>query len=99
MSHEHTIKLKADNVPSKKHKPFIERLNPYRIISMILLCMFSIVFVFPFYWIITGAFKIQVVATQLPPQWFPLELVLDNWVTLCENSVRGRMFHVFLVRV
>ncbi|MCM3634254.1 carbohydrate ABC transporter permease [Paenibacillus camelliae] len=99
MSHEHTIKLKADNVPSKKHKPFIERLNPYNIISMILLCMFSIVFVFPFYWIITGAFKIQVVATQLPPQWFPLEPVLDNWVTLFKNSVGRWTFNSFFVAV
>src|SRR5690606_449687 len=90
---------KADNVPSKKHKPFIERLNPYRIISMILLCMFSIVFVFPFYWIITGAFKIQVVATQLPPQWFPLEPVLDNWVTLFKNSVGRWTFNSFFVAV
>lgn len=66
---------------------------------MLLLGMFSLVFIFPFYWIITGAFKIQVVATQLPPQWFPLEPVLDNWVTLFKNSVGRWTFNSFFVAV
>lgn len=77
----------------------IEHFSPYRIISFILLGLFSIIFIFPFYWIITGAFKIQVVATQLPPQWFPLEPVLDNWVTLFKNPVTRWTFNSFFIAV
>src|SRR5690606_23024065 len=74
-----------------------EHFSPYRIISFILLGLFSIIFIFPFYWIITGAFKIQVVATQLPPQWFPLDPVLDNWVTLFKNPVTRWTFNSFFI--
>lgn len=99
MTNEHMIKLKADAAHPKKKKSLLERFNPYQVISMLLLGMFSLVFIFPFYWIITGAFKIQVVATQLPPQWFPLEPVLDNWVTLFKNSVGRWTFNSFFVAV
>ena len=30
-----------------------------------------IVFIFPFYWIITGAFKTQTSALAIPPEWWP----------------------------
>lgn len=83
------------NVPrTSKLKEFF---NPSRIISMILLCLFSIIFIFPFYWILTGAFKVQVVATQLPPQWIPLDPVLDNWVTLFKNPVGRWTFNSFFI--
>lgn len=45
---------------------------PYRILMMLLLLAVSVLFIFPFYWIVTGAFKLQKVAIQMPPpQWFP----------------------------
>ena len=40
--------------------------------SMVLLLLHSVVFIFPFYWILTGAFKSQKVTIKLPPEWFPL---------------------------
>jgi multiple sugar transport system permease protein len=86
-------------IKNRRKRTLLAALNPYRIISMLLLCMFSLVFIFPFYWIITGAFKVQVVATQLPPQWFPLEPVLDNWVTLFKNPVSRWTFNSFFVAV
>lgn len=82
-----------------KKKSFLKNLTPGNVISMILLSMLSIIFIFPFYWIVTGAFKIQVVATQIPPQWFPLDIVWDNWVTLFKNPVTRWTFNSFFIAV
>ncbi len=56
-----------------------------KIISFIVLLIMSIIFIFPFYWIITGAFKEQKVTIQLPPQWFPTAPTVENWVKLFKN--------------
>ncbi|SCP95591.1 carbohydrate ABC transporter permease [Anaerobium acetethylicum] len=55
------------------------------IISLILLFLLTFIFVFPFYWIVTGAFKDQKIAVQLPPQWFPTDPTLTSFVTLFKN--------------
>ncbi len=55
------------------------------IITMLVLLALAIFFIFPFYWIVTGAFKLQNVAVALPPEWFPQEPTLDNWVSLFKN--------------
>lgn len=59
--------------------------SPYRSISYLLLVIISVSFVFPFYWILTGAFKLQKVAIQLPPEWFPRQPTLDNFRELFNN--------------
>ena len=82
-----------------KKKSFLKNLTPGNVISMILLSMLSIIFIFPFYWIVTGAFKIQVVATQIPPQWFPLDIVWDNWITLFKNPVTRWTFNSFFIAI
>ncbi|MBK0348324.1 carbohydrate ABC transporter permease [Aerococcaceae bacterium zg-ZJ1578] len=51
----------------------------YNILSFTLLSALTIFFIFPFYWIATGAFKLQDVAIALPPQWFPTSPTLDNF--------------------
>ena len=53
--------------------------------SLVILAVVAFTFIFPFYWIITGAFKSQTVAIQLPPQWFPTEPTLDNFIKLFKN--------------
>ncbi|MCR8660218.1 carbohydrate ABC transporter permease [Paenibacillus endoradicis] len=98
---EANIGTKFNNSKNKevKKKSFLKNLTPGNVISMIILSMFSIVFIFPFYWIVTGAFKIQVVATQIPPQWFPLDIVMDNWVTLFKNPVTRWTFNSFFIAI
>lgn len=49
---------------------------------MIILIALTIFFIFPFYWIVTGAFKLQSVAVQIPPEWFPLNPTLENFQKL-----------------
>ena len=54
--------------------------------SMVLLLLLSVVFIFPFYWILTGAFKSQKVTIKLPPEWFPLHPTLENFEKLFQNA-------------
>lgn len=56
----------------------------FNIVSMIFLAFLTIFFIFPFYWIATGAFKIQKVAIALPPEWFPVNPTLDNFKILLQ---------------
>ncbi len=74
------VKEKEEALSTRKQK-----ITPYRIISMTFLYLLTFIFVFPFYWIITGAFKAQKVTVQLPPQWFPTEPTIDNFVKLFKN--------------
>ena len=37
--------------------------------GMLFLLVLSVIFIFPFYWILTGAFKSQKVTVKLPPEW------------------------------
>lgn len=74
-----------------------EKVTVGKVISTILLIFAALFFVFPFYWILTGAFKAQVVAITIPPEWFPLSPVLDNWITLFSNPVWRWTFNSFFI--
>jgi len=63
----------------------MKKLNAYRILTLIALLIVAFTFLFPFYWIITGAFKLQSVAIALPPEWFPKTPTLENFVKLFKN--------------
>lgn len=54
----------------------------FNIISITFLVVLTLFFIFPFYWIATGAFKTQTVAIAMPPEWFPLNPTLDNFKIL-----------------
>lgn len=53
--------------------------------SMTVLYGLVFLFIFPFYWIMTGAFKSQKVTVQIPPEWFPMAPTLENFVKLFKN--------------
>lgn len=54
----------------------------YKVISIILLIIFAILFAFPLYWIVTGAFKTTASINSTTPEWFPKEWVLTNFQKL-----------------
>ncbi len=54
-------------------------------ISLAFLSLLTFFFIFPFYWVVTGAFKSQKSTVQLPPEWFPASLTLENWDKLFRN--------------
>lgn len=55
------------------------KISIFYVFSMIILIALTIFFIFPFYWIATGAFKLQDVAISMPPEWFPLTPTLENF--------------------
>lgn len=64
-----------------KYKKF----SVFNIVSTLLLLVITFIFVFPFYWVITGSFKEQRVAIKLPPEWFPRTPTIANFITLFKN--------------
>ena len=54
----------------------------YTVVSIIILTALAFCFVFPLYWIVTGAFKTPVSINSPVPDWIPKELVLDNFKKL-----------------
>lgn len=82
-----------NNTDPKSKKSF----SILKLISGIILALSAIFFIFPFYWIVTGSFKAQVVATAIPPDWFPLQPILDNWIILFNNPVWRWLFNSFFI--
>ena len=60
----------------------VKRTSPIAVIAMIILIFFAIFFIFPFYWILSGSFKLQEVAISIPPEWFPVSPTLANYKEL-----------------
>ena len=69
-----------------------KKVTPFVAVSFVILTFLTILFIFPFYWIITGAFKSLSAAVAVPPQWFPAEPTLENFVTLFKNPAARWMF-------
>ena len=53
--------------------------TPYRIFCLVVLIILAILFTFPLYWIVTGAFKTGKAINSTTPIWVPQEWVLDNF--------------------
>ncbi|MGL5244193.1 MAG: carbohydrate ABC transporter permease [Sarcina sp.] len=73
------------------------KLTPKSIMALIVLGMCAILFIFPFYWIITGAFKDQASTILIPPQWFPKNPTLQNWIDLFKSPVVQSTFNSFFI--
>ena len=57
-----------------------KNISIYSIISIIILILLAVLFIFPFYWIITGSFKPQ--PENIPPEWFPKTFSTMHWIKL-----------------
>lgn len=66
------------------------RLTPFTFVSTVILAVLTILFVFPFYWIMTGAFKGQAAAIAMPPQWWPVSPTMDNFIQLLVQNPAWR---------
>ena len=60
----------------------VERTTAYKVISVILLVILAVLFLFPLYWIVTGAFKTgqDIYSTKIV--WWPSEWTLNNFERL-----------------
>lgn len=63
-------------------KSNIERTTPYKVISVIVIIILAILFTFPLYWLITGAFKTPGAINAAEPEWWPSEWTMRNFETL-----------------
>lgn len=71
----------------------------FTVLSMTLLLTITIVFVFPFYWVITGSFKTRIDSIKLPPQWFPTNPTLESWFTLFKQPAWQWLFNSIFIAV
>ncbi len=67
-----------------------KKLTPFGIFSIVCLSVLTVLFVFPFYWIMTGAFKSQADAVKIPPQWWPKAPTLENFEKLLIQNPAGQ---------
>lgn len=62
-----------------------KRITPYRVFSMVMLIILAFLFLFPLYWIVTGAFKTTNDIYNAVPKFFPSEFTTDNFHRLFEK--------------
>lgn len=62
------------------------RFSALSAVNMLFLGLITLtVFIFPFYWVISGSFKTMKAINTSPPQWWPAEPVLRNYEKLFKN--------------
>jgi len=57
-----------------------------RIIVVLLVTLAAVASVMPLYWMVTGSFKIQRDAMSVPPEFFPKNPTLENWIRLLTGN-------------
>ncbi len=70
------------------------RTKAYKIASLIILILLAVLFLFPLYWIITGAFKPAADIYAQEPVWWPSAWVTNNFASLF-NKRSAPLFSLF----
>ncbi|NCE64569.1 carbohydrate ABC transporter permease [Pseudoflavonifractor sp. 524-17] len=68
-----------------------KKISPYFIVSVILLVLLAIFFIFPLYWIITGSVKEKsdiIVKAGQSVKWIPTSISWDNYARLFKSSTQ-----------
>ena len=65
-----------------------------KVITTIILLIMALLFLFPLYWIVTGAFKTGKDIFSVTPVWFPTEFTLNNFQRLL-NQRTAPLFEIF----
>lgn len=90
--------------PAKVNKNFegyqdhsVQQVTLYKVLSIALLVVLAVLFIFPLYWILTGAVKDAVTINAPKPAWFPTQPTVGNYIRLFEQPALRWMFNtVFL---
>ena len=56
-------------------------------LSYLVLTGLAVIFLLPLYWMITGSFKLQKVTMAVPPELFPSNPTLVNWLALFSSTL------------
>lgn len=63
----------------------VTKKKPYDYFTLAAMIILAILFAFPLYWIITGAFKDTVAINAVIPEWFPKEATMVNFEKLMKK--------------
>ena len=75
-------------------KSGVQRVNAYKVVSMIVLVILALLFLFPLYWILTGAFKTGADIYATTPAWVPTEWTMANFEKLFTRR-SSPLFEIF----
>lgn len=70
------------------------RSKVYKVFCLVLLVIIALLFLFPLYWIVTGALKTGTDINATEPVWFPTEITMDNFVRLFSRR-SAPLFEIF----
>jgi multiple sugar transport system permease protein len=87
----------ASNTNALARPSGVPRVRPRTVVKHVVLTAVAIVIAFPFYWMISTAFKSFFEATQFPPTAFPHELHLENFATAWGDAPWAGFFRNTLV--
>ena len=73
----------------------LKKTNAYTVLTLIAIVILALLFLFPLYWIVTGAFKTAKEINSTSPSWFPQEFVLSNFKKLFSRQ-KAPLFQVNL---
>ena len=62
------------------------KISSFKVFSSVILALLTVLFIFPFYWILTGAFKSQPDTIMIPPQWWPQNPTTENFQQLAVQN-------------
>lgn len=66
-----------------------------RVIELVVIIILALLFLFPLYWIITGAFKTAKEVNSVTPVWWPYEWTMKNWQTLM-SKLKAPLFDIMI---
>ena len=79
-------------------RPNLEGTNPvYKTITVILLIVVVLFFLFPLYWIISGSFKTDIEINAREPVWFPTTPTMEHYQELFENPTFLWLFNIIFI--
>lgn len=67
----------------------------YKIVTVIILILLAIFFIFPLYWIVTGSFKDPIAINQV--QWFPVEPTMQNYEKLFKEPALQWLLNIVVI--
>ena len=74
----------------------VKKMTPYNVFCLVVLVILAVLFTFPLYWIITGAFKTSAEINATSPVWVPGEWVMTNFQKLFSKQ-SAPLFEMFKV--
>lgn len=77
----------------------VHKTGAYKIVSMIVLAVLAVLFIFPVYWIVTGSFKDAAAINAVNPEWFPKSPTMDNFTRLFANPALRWLFNSVVISV